>query len=330
MRHLFIIRLVGGMLLLSVVLTAFWGSQKRVEANIDYAFKEAIEKDYQFRKSFQPTRSTALQNFVQAPEYDRKIKSYTVRTRTGITTYQFKDSIPEETAKRLMNQYILKSRRPIQPHTLKKYFQDILQTKDIEAQVGVLLIEDSLRHWSAADSIVPEGAYSTPRQVLDITGKIKVQAWADYSTGTLIRHLDPVVYIFLLLLIGVLMYFWPSRKRPEETETEETEPQAQEAEETEQGILINPEKHTLHIDGTECNIPKLDLALLTMLHERKGECVTREEIKQHFWATDSNADEKIDTHIRIIRKALKDFPDYQVITVRGKGYYLHQEKNMKE
>lgn len=320
MKHQVIIRLVGGMLLLSVVLTAFWGSRKRVEANIDYAFKEAIEKDYQFRKAYHLNKSSSIENFIQTPDYDRKIKNYTVKSRTGITTYQFKDSIPEETAKRLMNQYILKNRRPIYPHMLKKYFQDILEKKNIEAKVGVLLIKDNQRVWSAADSIVPPGAYSTPRQVLDITGKLKAQAWADYSTGTLVRHLDPVVYVFLLLLIGVLMHIWPSRKRPEETETEETE----------KGILIDPEKHTLHIDGTECSIPKLDLALLTMLHERKGECVTREEIKQHFWATDSNADEKIDTHIRIIRKTLKDFPDYQVMTVRGKGYYLYEERNIKE
>ena len=330
MKHQVIIRLVGGMLLLSVVLTSFWGSQKRVEANIDYAFKEAIEKDYQFRKSYHQSRSTAVQNFLQAPEYERKIKSYTVRTRTGITTYQFKDSIPEETAKRLMNQYILKDRKPIYPHMLKKYFQDILSKKGIEAEVGVLLIRDSLRHWSAADSIVPKGAYSTPRQVLDITGSQKAQAWADYSTKTLIRHLDPVVYVFLLLLIGVLMYIRPSRERQEETEDTAPDAPTPEAEETEKGILIDLEKQTLHIDGTKCSIPKLDLVLLAMLHERKGECVTREEIKQRFWNTDDNASEKIDTHIKTIRKILKDFPGYQVMTVRGKGYYLYEERNTQK
>lgn len=327
MKHQVIIRLVGGMLLLSVALTAFWGSQKRVEASIDYAFKEAIEKDYQFRKAYHYSKSNAIENFVQTPEYDRKIKSYTVKSRTGITTYQFKDSIPEETAKRLMNQHVLKSRRPIYPHMLKKYFQDILKKKNIEAQVGVLVIQDNLRQWSAADSIVPKGAYSTPRQVLDITGKLKAQAWADYSTGTLVRHLDPVVYVFLLLLIGILMYIWPTRSRPDENEGSEMEAYpTNDAKEAETGILIDLEKQTLHIDGTECSIPKLDLALLMMLHERKGECVTREEIKQQFWATDNNAGEKIDTHIKTIRKILKDFPRYQVMTVRGKGYYLHEER----
>ena len=82
------------------------------------------------------------------------------------------------------------------------------------------------------------------------------------------------------------------------------------------------EKQEVTINGTSCTITKLDLTLLQMLHEKNGECLTREEIKQSFWPTDDNASEKIDVHISNIRKILKDFPQYQVITVRGKGYFL--------
>ncbi len=42
MNHQNFIRLVGAMLLLSVILAAFHGSQKRIEATIDDAFKYAI------------------------------------------------------------------------------------------------------------------------------------------------------------------------------------------------------------------------------------------------------------------------------------------------
>ena len=34
------------------------------------------------------------------------------------------------------------------------------------------------------------------------------------------------------------------------------------------------------------------------------------------------ANEKIDAHIKSIRKVLKEFQEYKLITVRGKGYYL--------
>ena len=310
------IRLVGAMLLCSVVLTAFHGSQKRIEATIDDAFKYAVEKDFQNRKLYL-TRNNAIRygvrDYALSPSIDRKITSYTLKTRTGNITYQFRDSISEETAKKLLTQHFLEKIHRLNPDHLKKLFQERLLEKDIEAKVGVLCLRDTVGYWSEADSIVPQKAYSTPRQVLDITGKMKVQAWADYSVGTIFAHLDPVMYVFLLLLIGVLMWIWPTKSKTSE--------QIEEGD-VEGGLLIDLEKKELTIDGVSCFMPKLDLALLEMLYERKGECVTREEIKQQFWPTDANASEKIDTHIKTIRKTLKDFPQYQVVNVRGKGYYL--------
>ena len=310
------IRLVGAMILLSVVLTAFHGSQKRIESTIDDAFKYAVDKDYQNRQLYL-IRNQAIRygvrDYALSPSLDQKIKSYSLRTQKGIHTYQFKDSIPEETAKRFLTQHLLEKVHRLNPNQVKKIFQDRLKEKDIEAKVGVLCLRDTVRYWSEADSIVPQEAYSTPRQVLDITGKMKVQAWADYSVGTVWSHLDPVVYVFLLLLIGVLMWIWPTKSKESEQIEEGN---------VEGGLLIDLEKKELTIDGISCFMPKLDLALLEMLYERKGECVTREEIKQQFWPTDANASEKIDTHIKTIRKTLKDFPQYQVVNVRGKGYYL--------
>ena len=310
------IRLVGAMILLSVVLTAFHGSQKRIESAIDDAFKYAVDKDFQNRQLYL-IRNQAIRygvrDYALSPSIDQKIKSYSLRTQKGIHTYQFKDSIQEETAKRFLTQHLLEKVHRLNPNQVKKIFQDRLKEKDIEAKVGVLCLRDTVRYWSEADSIVPQEAYSTPRQVLDITGKMKVQAWADYSVGTIFAHLDPVMYVFLLLLIGVLMWIWPTKSKTSE--------QIEEGD-VEGGLLIDLEKKELTIDGISCFMPKLDLALLEMLYERKGECVTREEIKQQFWPTDANASEKIDTHIKTIRKTLKDFPQYQVVNVRGKGYYL--------
>lgn len=310
------IRLVGAMILLSVVLTAFHGSQKRIESTIDDAFKYAVDKDFQNRRLYL-IRNQAIRygvrDYALSPSIDQKIKSYSLRTQKGIHTYQFKDSIQEETAKRFLTQHLLEKVHRLNPNQVKKIFQDRLKEKDIEAKVGVLYLRDTVRYWSEADSIVPQEAYSTPRQVLDITGKMKVQAWADYSVGTIFAHLDPVMYVFLLLLIGVLMWIWPTKSKESEQIEEGN---------VEGGLLIDLEKKELTIDGVSCFMPKLDLALLEMLYGRKGECVTREEIKQQFWPTDANASEKIDTHIKTIRKTLKDFPQYQVVNVRGKGYYL--------
>ena len=237
------IRLVGAMLLCSVVLTAFHGSQKRIEATIDDAFKYAVEKDFQNRKLYL-TRNNAIRygvrDYALSPSIDRKITSYTLKTRTGNITYQFRDSISEETAKKLLTQHFLEKIHRLNPDHLKKLFQERLLEKDIEAKVGVLCLRDTVGYWSEADSIVPQKAYSTPRQVLDITGKMKVQAWADYSVGTVWSHLDPVMYVFLLLLIGVLMWIWPSKAK-KSASTEEDSPA--------EGILIDLEKQELSING---------------------------------------------------------------------------------
>lgn len=312
------IRMVGVMLLFCVVAAAFHGSQKRIETIIDDSFKYAIEQDYQNRKLYLVRKSAnriryGVRDYALSPSFSQKISSYSLRTTKGVFTYQFKDSIYEETAKRLLTQHLLDEVNPLNVNQVKTFFQERLKQKDIEAQVGVLCLRDTIQYWSDADSIVPKEAYSTPRQVLDITGKIKVQAWADYSLGTLWAHLDPVVYIFLLLLIGVLMWIWPRRK-PQLEEVEEEQPVEE--------LLIDLEKNELSVDGVPCVIAKLDLALLALLYERQGECVSREEIKQQFWPLDDNADEKIHAHIKTIRKILKDFPRYQLVTVRGKGYYL--------
>lgn len=315
------IRLMGCLLLASVVATAFHSSRKRIETTIDDAFKQAIEQDYQNRKSYL-TRYTwtnrlsdHARDYALSVSSDRKIGSYSLRTRSGIMTYQFKDSVNEEVAKRLLNQHLMDEVCRLNPNQLKQIFEQRLEAKEMKMPVGVLCIRESKRYWSEADSIVPKDAYSTSRQVLDIAGKIKVQAWADYDMALLFRHLDPVVYVLLLLMIGVLMWIWPSRKRPSEENAIETG-------DAPKGMVFDLERQELTIDGVPCIIAKLDLQMLYMLSERQGECLTREEIKQKFWPTDDNAGEKIDTHIKTIRKMLKDFPCYQVVTVRGKGYYL--------
>ena len=319
------IRMVGCLLLMAVVVTAFHSSRKRVEATIDDTFKQAIEQDYQNRKSYLTRNvwtnrlSNDVKDYALSVSADRKIGSYSLRTRSGITTYQFKDSVNEEVAKRLLNQHLLDGICRLNSSQLKTIFQQRLRAKEMDMTVGVLCLRESQRYWSEADSIVPKGAYSTSRQVLDIAGKIKVQAWADYDMALLFRHLDPVAYVLLLLMTGMLMWIWPSRKKSVE-EMEET------TEEISQGIWIDLEKQELTIDGVSCSIAKLDLQLLSMLCEQQGECLTREEIKHKFWPTDDNAGEKIDTHIKTIRKMLKDFPRYQVVTVRGKGYYLQEIK----
>jgi len=81
MENRIFIRMVGAMLLLCVVFTAFHGSERRIRTTIDDAFKYAVEKDFQNRKLYL-TRNAAsnirygVRDYALSPSYDRKIVNY--------------------------------------------------------------------------------------------------------------------------------------------------------------------------------------------------------------------------------------------------------------
>lgn len=244
-----------------------------------------------------------------APSLHQKVKSYTIRTRQGKTIYTFKDSLDEQTAKRMLNQYILSQLKPIKPDELNATFRKILSDHGITGRTGTIYYNKSISQHSGQSSAIPRTAYNTPRYIVDITQNIKVQAWVNYDFKTILRHIDNTLFWLigqLMILIFILIFL----KKEKDTQTLLT------------CMNIDMEKQELYIGNKKCNIQKLDLTLLNMLYERAGICVSREEIKKSFWPTDDNANEKIDAHIKSIRKVLKEFQEYKLITVRGKGYYL--------
>ena len=142
------IRMVGCLLLMAVVVTAFHSSRKRIEATIDDVFKQAIEQDYQNRKSYftRNVWTNRLRNDVKdyalSVSADRKIGSYSLRTRSGITTYQFKDSVNEEVAKRMLNQHLMDGICRLNPSQLKTYFQEHLKAKEMAcSQVSLSAVQ---------------------------------------------------------------------------------------------------------------------------------------------------------------------------------------------
>ena len=124
-----------------------------------------------------------------------------------------------------------------------------------------------------------------------------------------IRHIHAGFYGLLCLLLAatgiqVCLYLKKRQNKPEK------------------GLYIDLKQQILLIDGMQCAISSLDLQLLYLLWEKKGECVNREDLKTACWPHDPQADEKLDAHIQTIRKVLQDFPDYRISTARGRGYYL--------
>lgn len=293
---------------------AFHNSVARVKDKIDDAFKTAITEDCNARLAYisyyhpEPT-NWDIKMYAIAPSLQSKVKSYTVRTRQGKTIYTFKDSVDAQVAKRLLNQYILSQLKPINADELNTIFRKALSGYDIAGKTGIIYHNRDISQYSNNDSVIPPSAHHTRRYILDITRNIKAEAWVDYDFKTILKHLDSTLFWLIgqIVVIAFVLNFYRKDKNGGKTPAL---------------MLIDMEKQELRIGDRICNIQKLDLTLLHLLYEKAGTCVGREEIKQSFWPTDDNANEKIDAHIKTIRKVLKEFPEYKLVTVRGKGYYL--------
>lgn len=321
-KKIHIIIITSGILfILFTLLISLHSGTKQIKQDIDNAFKEAVNKNYNNRLLYMSyARPESLRydvmRYIITPATEGKVKKVIFKSRKGNSIITLKDSLDGETGKRLINEYIFSQIYPIKVDELDSLFQVFLAKHEITGKTGVVYYSTNPTRFSHCDSIVPASAYCTPRYTLDITGNIRVQAWVNYKFITIIRHIDNSVWWFagfILLISGLFFYYYG--KKNKSIEKEELLPSPK-------GIEIDLEKQELHINGKACTIQKLDLMLLDIFYKNAGTCVDREVIKQNFWPTDDNANEKIDAHIKAIRKILKEFPKYQLVTVRGKGYYL--------
>lgn len=310
------------LILLSITLIAFvttcgialYCGRTKVRTAVCQSLQEAERMHYHdrlnaFKHNPRIYADPAIKAYLLAPVSDRKIKSYTLQTTEGETTYLFKDSLPEEKARKLLNEYLLNDIQPIHAGQVNLLFQEQLTQKHISGMAGVSYSDKQTRTKTRAGILPTASAYRTPIYLLDLTRSLQLQGWTDYDLLTLLYHIPITLYGLLILLagaIGIQMYlYYKKRRKLPET-----------------GLYIDLPHHVLLIDGMQCGIPHLDLQLLYLLWKKQGQCVNREEIKSACWPHDPQADEKLDAHIQTIRKVLQDFPDYRIVTAGRRGYYL--------
>lgn len=294
---------------------AFRCSRTQIHTAVNGALQEAGRLHYDDRINTLRTDTRlyadpALKACLLAPVSNRKIKSYTLRTLEKKTAYVFRDSLPEATARKLLNEYLLADILPVKVEEVNRLFQAQLSRRHISGTAGVLYSDKSARTRTRAGILPTPSAYRTPVYPLDLTHNLRLQGWTDYDLLTRLRYIPVACYgAFCLLLVAgavlLCLRYGKQRKRPAK------------------GLCIDLTRQVLLIDGIQCGISRLDLQILHQLWEKKGECVDRKDIQAACWPHDAQADEKLETHIQTIRKILRDFPDYRVVTVRGRrGYCL--------
>ena len=88
-------------------------------------------------------------------------------------------------------------------------------------------------------------------------------------------------------------------------------------------LLIFPRELLAERSGSEIELSPREAAILTLLHERRGEAVHRDMILDQCWGLEYYPESRtLDQHIAKLRKKIEDDPALPVIieTVRGVGY----------
>ncbi|MED3563299.1 response regulator transcription factor [Bacillus xiapuensis] len=87
-------------------------------------------------------------------------------------------------------------------------------------------------------------------------------------------------------------------------------------------ILIDSSSYKVQIMDEVLMLPTKQFELLYMLASHPGKIFTRDELIEKIWGLDYEGDERtVDTHIKKLRKQLKEYEDIlQIVTVRGLGY----------
>ncbi|MBE6991808.1 MAG: response regulator transcription factor [Ruminococcaceae bacterium] len=88
------------------------------------------------------------------------------------------------------------------------------------------------------------------------------------------------------------------------------------------GIEIDPDAHTVKIDGNEINLTPREFELLLYIAQNKNVALSRQQILSSVWNFDYYGDARtVDTHIKNLRMKLGEKGSI-LKTVRGRGYKL--------
>ena len=280
-----------------------WDVKEGLASSVQIALEDAILKDFQER------HDTELKYW--GGRLGRKVKSVTIVTENGEEDVEFKDSIDEMVAHRLATQYLLAQIHPIHPDTLNHILQIELKKYDMESETGIVYTYKGQSQYSRNDSsaLHRSSVYLTSPRVLDVKKEVSVRAWISTTPWYIVKNKYDGAFWSLLLLGAVLL--WSSFSSWEENGPNKIKIGK---------MILNKESKKVTIDGKECKLRNQEFQLLLMFVEEKGHTLSRDEIKYAFWKEEQGVDNRVSNLISTVRYALKDHPEFQIISNEEGGY----------
>ncbi|MBU5675137.1 response regulator transcription factor [Alkaliphilus sp. MSJ-5] len=86
-------------------------------------------------------------------------------------------------------------------------------------------------------------------------------------------------------------------------------------------VVLDYDALTVNRGTDYIQLPKKEFYLLFKLLSYPKKIFTRQQLMDEIWGMDTEADERtVDVHIKRLREKLADFPEFDIVTVRGLGY----------
>lgn len=87
------------------------------------------------------------------------------------------------------------------------------------------------------------------------------------------------------------------------------------------GLYINFTQFKVEYIGTPVDMPPKELELLYLLSSSPNHIFTRKELLTKIWGYEYIGDSRtVDVHIKRIRSKIKDYKNWKIVTVWGRGY----------
>ncbi len=94
-------------------------------------------------------------------------------------------------------------------------------------------------------------------------------------------------------------------------------------------LMLNPETHTVTVNGEKVMLTYKEFELLRLFLSRPGIVFTREQLFADVWGSDYMGDTRtLDMHIKTLRQKLKDYGK-KIETIRNVGYRLEADDGKK-
>ncbi len=91
------------------------------------------------------------------------------------------------------------------------------------------------------------------------------------------------------------------------------------------GIVLNPEEHTVTVDGERAQLTRKEFELLKLVLSRPGMMFTRSQLFSQIWGEDYAGETRtLDMHITTLRQKLGEHGK-RIETVRGVGYRFEDD-----